>query len=158
MVAGAGATGYLIGTGASSDVNDVRQEVAAAKAVATRSSERTGERRGRRKGFASGTAAGRRDGEQAGARRGASAAQHELASQEKDRADAAEAQQQQAEEAEKAQRAKNCDEPLFVEGYCPTDEEVEQEGKAESLCGGGDYERAKAEGIPCFPPGDPRNP
>jgi hypothetical protein len=57
-----------------------------------------------------------------------------------------------------AERTRNCGAPLFADGACPTDEEVAAENKAESLCGGGLHEQAKAEGVACFPPGDPRNP
>jgi hypothetical protein len=44
---------------------------------------------------------------------------------------------QVAAEAEAAERAANCGAPLFVEGYCPTDEEIARENAAESLCGPG---------------------
>jgi len=71
---------------------------------------------------------------------------------------AAEAAQQAAIQARAQERAANCGAPLFVDGYCPSDEEVAAGGQSESLCGGGLYEEARAQGIACFPPGDPRNP
>jgi hypothetical protein len=50
------------------------------------------------------------------------------------------------------ERAKNCGAPLFVNGYCPTDEEIEREGDAEALCGPGTAKgrrEAAERGIQC---------
>lgn len=42
-----------------------------------------------------------------------------------------------------------CNQPLFVDGYCPTQGEIDYENQAEGLCGGGDYAAAAAAGIVC---------
>jgi hypothetical protein len=39
---------------------------------------------------------------------------------------------------EAAERARNCGAPLFVDGYCPTDEEIAAENQIESVCGSRD--------------------
>ena len=123
---------------------------ARANAHALRSSRRRGVSEGLRQGQRRGQRSGRRAGRERGAaeadrRAAAAATQHQ-----QDRQDAINARQQE--------RARNCNAPLFVEGYCPTDAEVQAENETESLCGGGHYDQARAKGIACFPPGDPRNP
>jgi hypothetical protein len=77
---------------------------------------------GEKAGRAAGTRAGHLAGERMGRSDGSSEAGAELAA-----AQAA---------AEAAERARNCGAPLFVEGYCPTDEEIAQENRAEAICGG----------------------
>ena len=93
-----------------------------------------------------------------GHRRGLAAGKAAAEAERLREAEAAEASRQSEIQAQAAERADNCGAPLFVTGYCPTDEEIAYESQAESLCGGGDYEQAQAEGVACFPPGDPRNP
>ncbi len=107
--------------------------------------------RGRRAGFKEGRSAGQRRGNTRGQAAGSARADERAA-------ELAAAQAQAAAEAEAAERARNCGAPLFVPGYCPTDEEIAAENQAESLCGPGHYEEARAQGISCFPPGDSRNP
>jgi hypothetical protein len=65
---------------------------------------------------------------------------------------AAEEQRQREAEAQAAERAANCGAPLFVSGYCPTDDEIARENSAESLCGPGTAEgkqQAAEQGIQC---------
>lgn len=67
-------------------------------------------------------------------------------------AEIAQEEAEAAAQAEAEERAENCGAPLFVEGYCPTDEEIEQENLAESVCGSPDPESAAEEelyGIEC---------
>jgi len=94
--------------------------------------------RGHQAGEEAGRQAGEAAGKQAGQGAGASSADAELAA------------------AEAAERAANCGAPLFVTGYCPTDEEIAAENQAESLCGGAHYEEAAAQGIDCGPGTSPR--
>jgi hypothetical protein len=85
-----------------------------------------------------GTHAGEAAGTDAGGASGSDSADAELAA------------------AEAAERAENCGAPLFVTGYCPTDEEIARENQAEALCGPGTEEgreEAAAMGIECGVPG-----
>jgi len=95
---------------------------------------------------------GKRAGVAAGERRGnavgGSDAEAELAAAAEAEAEAAEA----AALAETQERAANCGAPLFVDDYCPTDEEIARENSAESLCGPGTAagrEQAAELGIQC---------
>ena len=104
--------------------------------------------RGRLAGRAQGARQGRRAGHGRGRAAGAGAVERRQAAI----AEAEAAERQRLAEAEAAERAANCGAPLFVDGYCPTDEEIEREGNAESLCGPGTEEgrrEAAALGIQC---------
>ena len=107
------------------------------------------------RGRDAGLARGRREGRRRGVVRGKAQREADARAQAAQSASAAEDGETQTEGGE---RARNCGAPLFAEGACPSDEEIEAESSAESLCGGGDYAEAKEQGIACFPPGDPRNP
>ncbi len=97
---------------------------------------------GAKAGLKKGRKSGEKDGGAVGSEKGAENAQDEL--------DLIAAEQARlAAEAEAAERAANCGASLFVEGYCPTDAEIQQESDAETYCGGGDYETAAALGIEC---------
>jgi hypothetical protein len=96
--------------------------------------------RGLRAGQEAGDRAGELAGSDAGQGAGSSSANAEVAAA--------------AAAAEAAERAQNCGAPLFVTGYCPTDEEIAQENQAEALCGPGTasgHEQAAAQGIDCGP-------
>ncbi len=147
--------GYWLGADvAPSEVDASRVSAQAAKISeeqAFRSARATAYDRGLEKGRES----GRRKGIEAGTRDGQAEAERILA-------EAAAARQ--AEEAARAEReaAANrarqrarptgCSVPLFVDGYCPTPEELEQENDAESLCGPGTeagIAEARRRGIIC---------
>ena len=106
------------------------------------------------RGRDAGLARGRREGRRRGVVRGKAQGEADARAQAAQSASAGQGGEAQTE----GERARNCGAPLFTEGACPTDEEIEAESSAESLCGGGDYAEAKEQGIACFPPGDPRNP
>jgi len=99
----------------------------------------TSRAKGRKSGTKKGRIQGRKAGRSAGASSGGAAADAELA------AIAAE----RAREAEEAERLANCGHPLF--SGCPTDDEIIYEESAETLCGGGRYDEAAAQGISCYP-------
>lgn len=92
---------------------------------------------------------GKSQAKHAGTRRGGGAGEAEV---EAELAVIAQEEAEAAAQAEAEERAANCGAPLFVEGYCPTDEEIEQESLAESLCGPSDpalAEEAEQYGIEC---------
>ncbi|MDQ2630219.1 MAG: hypothetical protein M3Y75_04470 [Actinomycetota bacterium] len=103
------------------------------------------QRTGMAKGFSRGKLRAERAGKRRGEGTGAADAEAELERITQEEAEA-------AAQAEAEERTENCGAPLFVEGYCPTDEEIEQENRAESLCGPGDpalEEEAELYGIEC---------
>lgn len=160
-VAVLGLVGLLLGDAKAPTAADGRATQRESAAEGERIAERAARKRAHTRGYRVGVSRGRQRGERSGGRRGIRVAdrkQEVIAAQ----AQAAEQRrQQEAAEAEKAERAENCGAPLFVDGYCPTDEEIERESDAESLCGPGTEEgrnQAADKGIGCFPPGDPRNP
>jgi hypothetical protein len=106
------------------------QSVATSRDAAHSRGLQAGQRAGGRAGEAAGTEAGAADGSES--------ASAELAA------------------AEAAERDRNCGAPLFVTGYCPTDEEIAAENQAEALCGGAHYGEAAAQGIDCGPGTSPR--
>jgi hypothetical protein len=79
-------------------------------------------------GLADGRAKGRLAGAEIGAKDGGSDAQAQLAAIQQQQVEA----EQAAAAAEAAERQANCGAPLFVEGYCPTDEEIAQESQTSS--------------------------
>lgn len=145
MLTGA-AAGYMLGQANAPSVADADQHRRDAYGIAYKNSFREklpkAERRGIAAGLKRGRKSGTRDGRASGSNRGVAAAQKQL--------DLIVAEQARlAAEAEAAERSANCGHVLFVEGACPTDEEVQREEDAESYCGGGDYETAEALGIEC---------
>lgn len=152
VVAGISVGGYLVGHsraptgadagGAKANTRVAAHELAYRKAFDTSRgvAYETGVKEGRDRGRRLGRKLGTRDGESEVARRTAALAE-----------DAANSRlatiRNRANE-----RAKNCGAPLFVDGYCPTDAEIEQENNAESLCGPGTVEgkrEAARLGIQC---------
>lgn len=89
---------------------------------------------GRRAGQKKGSVQGKRAGLKAGSDAGAVAAEAELAAI-------------AAEEAEEAESALICDHPTL--SGCLTQEQIAYGEAAETLCGGGRYEEAAAQGIRC---------
>ena len=155
LAAAAGAGGYSIASSGGEDLDAARDRGAQA-------GQQEGRERGRRRGNAAGRAAGEKAAyrtafrksskrryriELAAAERREAVAAHQAAI-----AQQAATAQEAAQRAEATERAENCGAPLFVSGYCPTDEEIEREQSAESLCGPGTEQgrREAAElGIQC---------
>jgi hypothetical protein len=158
LVCGAGAGGYLAGRSTAPTRGDAQRAEARAERIAFERTRRQSHARAYRRAVVRGQRDGERRGRRLGAKRGRVAGERAAQERQLQEAAAAEATRQEEIQSRARERAKNCNAPLFADGYCPTDEEVEQEGQAESLCGGGKYEQARAQGIACFPPGDPRNP
>ncbi len=143
------AIGLALGSSAAPDgreADDARAEsfgtaFASSKAAAFRQASHRGTVRGLKQGRARAERVGLRRGDDAGTKE-AGVVLAEIAQEEAEAAAQAEAEE----------RAENCGAPLFVEGYCPTDEEIEQENLAESVCGSPDPESAAEEelyGIEC---------
>ncbi len=140
------AGGFLLGQDAAPTKADAAKDRKQSFGTAMKTSFAAAFTKARTHGVKSGLKKGRKSGEKeggaAGSEKGAEKAQDEL--------DLIAAEQARlAAEAEAAERAANCGAPLFVEGYCPTDAEIQQESDAESYCGGGDYETAASLGIEC---------
>jgi hypothetical protein len=136
------ASGYAIGTATAPTADDAAAATSKAHEEALVES-RSGAHdealdRGLRAGAEAGRQAGKAAGREEGTGAGSSSADAELAA------------------AEAAERAANCGAPLFVTGYCPSDEEIAAENQAESLCGSANYEEAAAQGIDCGPGTSPR--
>jgi hypothetical protein len=139
--------GYLIGSSSAPSVEDAGKQRASAFVSARKDAMDVAYRRsaaqGRHSGIRAGRRSARRSGEAKGGNAGEGGANAELAA-------IADSEAQ----AEAEERAENCGAPLFVDGYCPTDAEIEQEGLAESLCGPGDEAHAieaAEQGIQCRP-------
>ena len=139
LVLAGGLAGYLIGAGQAPDQAEADAASAEAREVAFDDARELAYSRSLKRGRAEGLRTGALRGDQLGAgqglTRGSEHADAELVRIEEAEAAAAAA-------AEAAERAANCGAPLFVEGYCPTDEEIAQESAAESLCGPGTAEGA----------------
>jgi hypothetical protein len=145
----AGAIGFALGASGAPDQRDADEAQMEGFGAAFTAARADAFGRARRAGTAKGLAQGRREAEQAGERRGKDRGAEDVES-ELERI--AEEEAEAAAQAEAEERAANCGAPLFVEGYCPTDEEIEQESRAESLCGPGDptlEEEAEQYGIEC---------
>jgi hypothetical protein len=134
--------GYAIGSSSATTEEDAVSAREDARAEAFAKAKASAYAEARARGHVAGQTAGRRSGELAGTNagnaEGAGSASAELAA------------------AEAAERAENCGAPLFVTGYCPTDEEIARENQAEALCGPGTEagrEQAAAMGIDCGIPG-----
>lgn len=145
----AGAIGFVLGASSAPDqraAGEARMESFRAAFTASRA-EAFGKARqtGTAKGLTQGRLKAKRAAERQGDDKGAADAEAELERIAQEEAEA-------AAQAEAEERAANCGAPLFVEGYCPTDEEIEQENRAESLCGPNDpalEEEAERYGIEC---------
>lgn len=149
VLIGAGAIGFGLGGSSAPDQRDAdeaRMEAFRAAFSASRTAAfGQARQRGTAKGLARGRSKATRAGKQRGDDKGAAAVEAELERIAQEEAEA-------AAQAEAEERAENCGAPLFVEGYCPTDEEIEQENRAESLCGPNDpalEEEAERYGIEC---------
>ena len=137
-----GAGGYALGAATAPTEDDAVSAREDARAESYAEAKATANDEAQALGFEAGKEVGSRSGELvgtgAGDAEGSGSASAELAA------------------AEAAERAENCGAPLFVEGYCPTDEEIAYENQAESLCGGRHYDEAAAQGIDCGPGTSPR--
>jgi hypothetical protein len=158
VAAGAAVGGYVTGRADSPTREEAERSGAIAEQRAFSSAYARAEARGKARGLVVGRNQGEKRGRRVGRRRGFAAGKKRAEQARAEAAAAVEAERQAAIEAQAAERAENCGAPLFVEGYCPTDEQIAAENQAETLCGGGHYEEARAQGVACFPPGDPRNP
>lgn len=149
LLLAAGISGYAIGTRDAATAEEAASAKSTAQATAFAAS--------RRESAASAMASGRKQGAEIGRTSGLSAGSSGGKAKGKSDAEAEQAIQAAAAEeaaalAEAQERAANCGAPLFVDGYCPTDEEIARESAAESLCGGGTpegREEAAALGIQC---------
>jgi hypothetical protein len=149
---GLGAAGYGVGAVTAPTDSDAARERQDAERSAFTSSSRRAHAAARREGLRAGRQLGMRRGRKLGRRRGLKAGQQVAERRRAEQAQAAEAQRQQEIDQRANERAENCNAPLFVEGYCPSDEEVETENQAESLCGPGTEEgrrQAAEQGIDC---------
>jgi hypothetical protein len=155
VVAAAAVGGYALGAADAPTMEESEQAELQAFTEARRGAFETAFERLRQRGHTSGLEEGQSQGQAAGARRGTGAGEA-AAQAELTEIAAAEAEaERQAALAEAQERIENCGAPLFVDGYCPTDEEIELESQAESLCGPGTAEGAAeaAElGITCRVP------
>lgn len=148
-VAAAAAIGVALGSSAAPDRQEADEARAESFRAAFADSKAVAFEQARRRGSANGIERGRTRAKRLGLRRGSKAGGAEakvvLAAIAQEEAEA-------AAQAEAEERAENCGAPLFVEGYCPTDEEIERENLAESVCGSPDPESAAEEelyGIEC---------
>lgn len=144
-----GAIGFGLGASAAPDRSDADEARLESFQAAFTSSQAKAFGQARQKGMAKGLARGRLKAEQAGERRGEDGGAADV---EAELEQIAQEEAEAAAQAEAEERAENCGAPLFVEGYCPTDEEIEQENRAESLCGPNDpalEEEAEQYGIEC---------
>jgi hypothetical protein len=148
LLVAAGAIGYLIGTNGAPDDADARLAQTLSFHRALPRAERSALLAARLSGFVVGLATGRRHGERAGERRGARAGERAAGAEEKrlaeereaaEREAAEQAEREAAEQAEvEASEERTCNVPLFIDGYCPTQAEIEQENQAEGEAGIGD--------------------
>lgn len=155
LAAASVSSGYWIGADAAPSELDASRVSAQAAKVAEEQAFRSAHAAAYDRGFEAGRESGRREGTEAGARDGQAEAERVLA----EAAAAREAEEAARAEREAAasrarQRARptGCSVPLFVDGYCPTPEELQQENDAESLCGPGTEEgraEARRRGITC---------
>jgi hypothetical protein len=143
--------GFLFGSSAAPTETEANIERRKSFTEARRQAAAAAFKKARDKGLATGRRAGRREAVTAAAKKGETAGTQDA------KAKLAAIAQEEAEDAARAEaeeRAENCGAPLFTPGYCPTDEEIEQENLAESLCGPGDpalEEEAAEQGIQCRP-------
>jgi len=150
MLIGLGVAGYALGQANTASKDEARQVQRRAFNIAFSASEDRGRRIGVARGSAKGQREGRAAGRRAGRRRGLAAGQTAGDQGRQQQTDAAEQQQQI--DANAKERNRNCNAPLFADGSCPTDEEVQQENDAESLCGPGTEEgreKAARQGVDC---------
>jgi hypothetical protein len=145
----AGAIGFALGSSAAPDQQEADDARVESFRAAFTSSKAAAFGQARRRGVTKGLKQGRARAERVGLRRGDDAGAKEAGVV---LAEIAQEEAEAAAQAEAEERAENCGAPLFVEGYCPTDEEIEQENLAESVCGSPDPESAAEEelyGIEC---------
>jgi hypothetical protein len=152
LVVVCGAVGYLLGTTSAPSQADADIERRAGTKEALKHASRQAFRRAEDEGQAAGERSGRREAKRSGRRRGGADGEEGAEAQ---LAAIAQEEEEAAARAEAEERAENCGAPLFVPGYCPTDEEIERESLAESLCGPGDpalVQEAAEQGIQCGRP------
>lgn len=127
--------GYAIGAARAPTDVEAALERAQAERRAFVQAQQQASQKAKPIGYKAGRQAGERRGRRVGQARGERARQKAAAQQKEQQAQAAEAERQQRIEQRVQERAENCNAPLFADGYCPTDEEIERESQAESLCG-----------------------
>jgi hypothetical protein len=141
LVLAFGAGGYFYGASEAPGDTDAHRAQRAAELTAERHAFDVvfdgSYRDGRTRGLAKGATLGKAKGSAGGHRAGSSSVEKRLAAIEAQEQAEAAAAAEAAAEADAAERSANCDAPLFVEDYCPTDEEIARESAAESLCGPG---------------------
>jgi hypothetical protein len=152
LVLGIGAAGLALGSNEAPNAGDAESAEKAAYRLALKDAAVEAHEEsvphGREAGLQVGERRGADVGHADGQRAGHTAVERRLDAIAEQEAQAA----AEAAAAEATERAANCGAPLFTEGYCPTDEEIELENNAESLCGPGTPEgRAEAAelGIQC---------
>jgi hypothetical protein len=152
LIAASVAGGYLIGTSQAASTDDAAEAQERAHAEALADARTEARAAAHERGLEAGLKEGRDAGARVGTRRGKASGEAEAGSELAQTAEAQAAAAERAALEEVRERAANCEAPLFVEGYCPTDEEIARENQAESLCGPGTAEgrrEAAALGIQC---------
>jgi hypothetical protein len=143
--------GFVLGSDAAPTDEQARAERRQGFAAALEDAKSEALQRSRPRGLIAGRKVGQAEARRVAKRRGSSDGSSEA---EAKLAAIAQEEAEAAARAEAEERAENCGAPLFTPGYCPTDEEIEQEGLAESLCGPGDpalEQEAAEQGIQCRP-------
>jgi hypothetical protein len=144
LAVAAGAVGYLAGKDGAPDDAEARLAHNLAYARAMPVAERSAYLAARRHGFKVGLAKGLRGGATLGARRGGSAGdeaakvEERRLAEEQEAIEAAEREAAEQAAAEAEAETRYCNVPLFIDGYCPTQAEIEQENQAEGEAGIGD--------------------
>lgn len=144
LLIAAGAIGYLLGKDGAPDGAEARLAQTLAYNRSLPAAERSAFLAARRSGFAAGLKMGGRRGSALGARRGgragetAAKAEERRLTEEREAIEAAEREAAEQAAAEAEAEVRYCHVPLFIDGYCPTQAEIEQENQAEGEAGIGD--------------------
>ena len=142
----AGSVGYINGSRTAPNLADAQKAFDKAYKSAFEKNRQSALETSMKAAFKAGANNGENEGQKNGGKFGY-AEGRKAAEQEVARIAAEQAAAQAA--AEEAERRANCGAPLFVNGYCPTDAELQYEMDAETYCGGGLYAEAAARGIQC---------
>lgn len=144
LLVAVGTIGYLVGVnGAPDDAEAQLAQEADFRSAASRA-ERVAFVKARRAAVEVGVANGERRGSRLGTKRGAAAgeaaakAKAKRLAEEREALENAEREAAEQAEAETAAETRYCNVPLFIDGYCPTQAEIEQENQAEGEAGLGD--------------------
>jgi hypothetical protein len=148
----AAGAGTALGLTQRTTVEEASKASKVASQSAFASAEEQAEAEALTRGQEAGRRAGTKTGERSGERNGTADGEADVAAEQAALAEAGAAAEEAAALAERGERFRNCGAPLFVDDYCPTDEEIERENAAESLCGPGTAEgreEAARLGITC---------